>query len=112
MLNFTKAQNGLILLHEGETFVFTSPQQLTEWMVEHFPYEGPKTEITLLAVPKDRLISCIKVVREYTGKGLREAKDFVDLVRNGDPQAIHGLSQNEALNLVRALRDIGVEYRY
>ena len=50
------------------------------------PAEEEKTEfdVILAAVPADKKIPCIKVVRELTGLGLKEAKELVE----GAPKAI------------------------
>lgn len=40
--------------------------------------ESTEFKITLEATPDDKKISVIKVVREITGLGLKEAKDIVD----------------------------------
>lgn len=40
--------------------------------------ESTEFKVTLEAVPADKKIAVIKVVRELTGLGLKEAKDLVD----------------------------------
>jgi large subunit ribosomal protein L7/L12 len=40
--------------------------------------EATEVKVTLEAVPADKKISVIKVIREVTGLGLKEAKDIVD----------------------------------
>lgn len=40
--------------------------------------ESTDFQITLVAVPADKKIAVIKVVREVTGLGLKEAKELVD----------------------------------
>ena len=42
--------------------------------------ESTEFEITLASVPADKKIGAIKVLREITGLGLKEAKDIVDAV--------------------------------
>ncbi len=50
-------------------------------------------DVILATVPADKKIGTIKVVREITGLGLKEAKDLVD----GAPKAIkEGVSKDEA----------------
>ncbi len=46
--------------------------------------ESTEFKVTLEEVPNDKKISVIKVIREISGLGLKEAKDFVD----GAPKAI------------------------
>jgi uncharacterized protein (TIGR02996 family) len=48
---------------------------------------GRRYEVVLAEEPVNK-ITCIKVVREVTGRGLREAKDMVDAVRPGRPSVI------------------------
>src|SRR5277367_3172901 len=40
--------------------------------------ESTEVKVTLEATPDDKKISVIKVIREITGLGLKEAKDVVD----------------------------------
>jgi large subunit ribosomal protein L7/L12 len=50
-------------------------------------------DVILATVPADKKISVIKVVREITGLGLKEAKDLVD----GAPKPLkEGVSKDEA----------------
>ncbi len=54
----------------------------------------------------DKKIQVIKVVREATGLGLKEAKDLVD----GAPKAVkEGLSKDEANALADKLKESGAE---
>ena len=48
---------------------------------------GRRYEVVLVEEPANKIM-CIKVVREVTGRGLREAKDMVDAVRPGRPSVI------------------------
>ena len=50
-------------------------------------------------------VNVIKVVREITGLGLKEAKDFVDYVDLHGPQKLElfaGITANEAARLLQA----------
>ena len=70
------------------------------------PAAEEKTEfdVILTAVPADKKIGAIKVVREITGLGLKEAKDLVD----GAPKPIkEGLSKEEAETLKKKLEAEG-----
>ena len=53
--------------------------------------ESTEFQITLEATPADKKISVIKVVRELTGLGLKEAKDVVDaapkVLKESSPKA-------------------------
>lgn len=64
-----------------------------------------KTEFSVvLAAVGDKKIQVIKVVRELTGLGLREAKDLVD----GAPNPVkEGLSKDEAEKIKAKLTEVG-----
>ena len=64
-----------------------------------------KTEFTvMLTGAGDKKIQVIKVVREITGLGLKEAKDMVD----GAPQTVKaGVSKDEAATLKAKLEEQG-----
>ena len=52
----------------------------------------------------DKKIQVIKVVRELTGLGLKEAKDFVD----GAPKAVkEGVNKAEAEDVKKKLEEVG-----
>ena len=69
------------------------------------PVEEEKTEFdVVLADHGANKISVIKVVRELTGLGLKEAKDMVD----GAPKKIkEGLTKDEAEKLKKSLEEQG-----
>ena len=72
------------------------------------PAEEEKTEfdVILAAVPADKKIPCIKVVREITGLGLKEAKELVE----GAPKAIkEGASKEDADALKAKLEAAGAK---
>ncbi|HHT73193.1 MAG TPA: 50S ribosomal protein L7/L12 [Firmicutes bacterium] len=64
-----------------------------------------KTEFdVILAAVGDKKINVIKVVRELTGLGLKEAKDLVD----GAPKPIkEGISKDEAEQIKAKLEEVG-----
>ncbi|MCE2926734.1 MAG: 50S ribosomal protein L7/L12 [Rickettsiales bacterium] len=67
-----------------------------------------KTEfsVVLKAAPADKKIGVIKVVREATGLGLKEAKDLVE----GAPKEVKGgVSKDEAEKIKKALVEAGAE---
>jgi hypothetical protein len=39
------------------------------------------TNVTVKSVPQDNLISAIRIIRNYTRWGLKDTKDFLDVVR-------------------------------
>ena len=67
-----------------------------------------KTEfaIELKAAPADKKIAIIKVVREITGLGLKEAKDLVD----GAPKQLKdGVNKDEAAEMKKKLEEAGAQ---
>jgi large subunit ribosomal protein L7/L12 len=64
-----------------------------------------KTEFdVILASAGDQKIKVIKVVREATGLGLKEAKDLVD----GAPKPLKtGVSKDEANSLAEKIKEVG-----
>ena len=67
-----------------------------------------KTEfaIELKEAPADKKIAVIKVVREITGLGLKEAKDLVD----GAPKQLKdGVNKDEAAEMKKKLEEAGAK---
>lgn len=65
-----------------------------------------KTEfnVILASAPADKKIGIIKVVREITGLGLKEAKDLVE----GAPKPVkEGVSKDEAEKIKKSLTEAG-----
>jgi large subunit ribosomal protein L7/L12 len=68
--------------------------------------EKTSFDVNLKTVDAAKKINVIKVVREVTGLGLKEAKDLVD----GAPKAIKtGVSKAEADGIVAKFKDSGAE---
>lgn len=70
------------------------------------PAAEEKTEfdVILASVPADKKIACIKVVREITGLGLKEAKDLVEAA----PKPVkEGVGKDEAEDLKKKLSEAG-----
>ena len=70
------------------------------------PAAEEKTEfnVVLASAPADKKIQVIKVVREITGLGLKEAKDLVE----GAPKAVkEGVSKEESETIKKKLQDAG-----
>jgi large subunit ribosomal protein L7/L12 len=66
--------------------------------------EEKSTYNVVLKAGGDQKINVIKLVKEATGLGLKEAKDLVD----GAPKAIkEGLKKDEADELKKKLEDVG-----
>jgi large subunit ribosomal protein L7/L12 len=67
--------------------------------------EEEQTEFTaILSMIGDKKIQVIKVVRELTGLGLKEAKDLVD----GAPNAVkEGVSKDEVEKIKAKLTEVG-----
>jgi large subunit ribosomal protein L7/L12 len=66
-----------------------------------------QTEFTvILTGPGDNKVNAIKVVREITGLGLKEAKDLVD----GAPKAVkEGVSKADAEAIKKKIEDAGAK---
>jgi large subunit ribosomal protein L7/L12 len=70
------------------------------------PAEEEKTEFTVVLAAAGDKIKTIKVVREVTGLGLKEAKDLVD----GAPQTLkEGISKDDAANIKRKFEEVGAK---
>ena len=71
------------------------------------PAEEAKTEFNVvMTAVGDQKIKVIKVVREITGLGLKEAKDLVD----NAPKAIkEGVSKDEAEEIKKKLEEAGAK---
>jgi large subunit ribosomal protein L7/L12 len=70
------------------------------------PVEEEKTEFTVHLLAAGDKIKTIKVVREVTSLGLKEAKDVVD----GAPGVLkEGVSKEEAANIKKKFEDVGAK---
>ena len=70
------------------------------------PVEEEKTEFTVVLVAAGDKIKTIKVVREVTSLGLKEAKDLVD----GAPGTLkEGVSKDEAANIKKKFEEVGAK---
>ncbi len=68
--------------------------------------EKTEFDVILKGCPADKKIGVIKVVREATGLGLKEAKDMVD----GAPKKIkEALPKADAEALTKKLKDVGAD---
>lgn len=69
------------------------------------PVEEEKTEFdVILTAAGDSKLNVIKVVREITGLGLKEAKDLVD----GAPKPVkEGISKDDAEKIKKQIEDAG-----
>lgn len=66
--------------------------------------ESTDFEVTLVEVPADKKIAAIKVVREITGLGLKEAKDLVE----GAPKVLkESAPKAEAEDIVKKIKEAG-----
>jgi large subunit ribosomal protein L7/L12 len=70
------------------------------------PAEEEKTEFTVVLAAAGDKIKTIKVVREVTSLGLKEAKDLVD----GAPGTLkEGVSKDEAAAIKKKFEDVGAK---
>lgn len=68
--------------------------------------ESTDFEVTLAEVPADKKIAAIKVVREITGLGLKEAKELVE----GAPKVLKDSAPKaEADEIVKKIQDVGAK---
>ena len=72
------------------------------------PAEEEKTSFNVvLSKVGDKKIEVIKVVRDVTGKGLKEAKDLVDAAAAGAQVVKEGAGKDEAAELKKKLETAG-----
>jgi len=72
------------------------------------PAEEEKTSFNVvLSKVGDKKIEVIKVVRDATGKGLKEAKDLVDAAAAGAQVVKEGAGKDEAAELKKKLETAG-----
>jgi len=72
------------------------------------PAAEEQTEFTIVlkAYPADKKVGTIKVIREITGLGLKEAKDLVE----GAPSTVkESVSKADADKIKKQLTDVGAE---
>ena len=70
------------------------------------PAAEEKTEFDVILAGFEKKLDVIKVVRELTGLGLKEAKEMVE----GAPKAVkEGVSKDEAESVKKALEEAGAE---
>ena len=72
------------------------------------PAAEEKTEFTVIlkAYPADKKVTVIKVIREITGLGLKEAKDLVE----GAPSTVkEGVSKADSEKFKKQLEDAGAQ---
>jgi hypothetical protein len=79
------------------------------------------TNVTVKSVPQDNLISAIRIIRNYTRWGLKDTKDFLDVVRgqwlstgsyaDGKSNTLTVTFGRDAISLAEELRGIGCEVR-
>ena len=68
--------------------------------------EQTEFTVTLKEYPADKKVSVIKVVRELTGLGLKEAKDLVE----GAPQTVkEGVNKADSDGMKKKLEDVGAK---
>ena len=68
--------------------------------------EQTEFDVILKAYPADKKVGTIKVIREITSLGLKEAKDLVE----GSPSTVkEGVSKADADKIKKQLTDVGAE---
>jgi large subunit ribosomal protein L7/L12 len=84
----------------GPTMVMAAPVAVEE--VE----EKTEFDVVLEAVPADKKIAILKVVRSLTGLGLKEAKEIVE---SAPKQIQEGLGKDAAEQAKKQLEDVGAK---
>ena len=90
------------------------------------------TKVTVKSVPQDNFVSAIRIIRQYTSWGLKDTKDWLDVVRGpwqsngryengayvsagsyagGKPNTLVVPYGRDAIALAAELREIGCEVR-
>jgi large subunit ribosomal protein L7/L12 len=68
--------------------------------------EQTEFNVTLKEYPADKKVTVIKVIREITGLGLKEAKDLVE----GVPSMVkEGISKGDVETIKKKLEDVGAK---
>lgn len=62
-----------------------------------------------LVAPGDKKIEVIKIVRDVTGKGLKEAKDLVDATASGPQIVKENVKKEEAEELKKKIEEVGAK---
>lgn len=70
---------------------------------------GQSSGIVTLRHPGPNMISCIKVIRQYTALGLKESKDICDQARSGSPRQFRVKNWELRKGCVQDLLDIGAQ---
>ena len=83
--------------------------------------EKTGTNVTVKSVPQDNFVSAIRIIRNYTRWGLKDTKDFLDVVRGpwlstgsyagGRPNTLTVTFGRDAIALAEELRGIGCVVR-
>jgi large subunit ribosomal protein L7/L12 len=70
-----------------------------------------KTEFTVMlkAYPAEKKVTVIKVIREVTGLGLKEAKDLVESALAAPSTVKEGVSKADVEKIKKSLEDVGAQ---
>lgn len=69
--------------------------------------EQTEFDVIITNVPADKKIAAIKVVRDASGLGLKEAKEMIDNVASKPAVVKQGFSKADAEELAKKLKDAG-----
>ena len=90
---------------KADASVKRKPALTVEQQIDHLKEKGVKFDVELTEVGAEK-VKVIKVVREVTGLGLKEAKDVVD----GAPKVVkEGASKEEAEDIKKKLEEVGAK---
>lgn len=87
-----------------------------QWVELHLlePIESNQTDsyqVTVTKVNPNSAVACIKAIRTVTGFGLKEAKDFYELVRDcHHPQELTSIVCRE--ELTNSFKEVGISYSF
>lgn len=119
-INLEMVGNGYIMeTAEHGRLIFQNSSAVKTWLDRNMkPANITSTlksnEVRLLYVPEGKVISTIKLVREFMGLSLKDAKDLVDKVRGNcgfaKESQIVKVHQNGTVEMLKdALSEIGCE---
>ena len=95
-LNIKTVRNGYIAEHCGETYVFSTPEALTDWMERNYPNRSKVFRPVLSSVSINNQIPCIKFIREFYGLSLKAAKDKTDEAKASGSVTLGPLDEDTA----------------
>lgn len=107
-VSIKSVENGVILTTNGKVFVFSDHYELGSFLINRAKDEkelsDPDKTVDLIihGYGEGKQITCIKLIREVSGLGLKEAKDLSDAIRiSGGATVLTSVPRSKALNAQR-----------